>query len=261
MAFDKLYIFLTIVITLCVQLSCSKVPDAQPSAPIPSSETIAAASANFDKLFRAREDLSNLKTAAALLSKLRVQDRRIFEIEWRFAKLNYFLGCGVKGENEKEAAFEKGRDAGKIASNMEPNKPDGYFWYGANLGELAKMNPVTVGFKSVDDIKAAMNKVIELDPGYQNTAAYDVLAQVELNTLLLGGSAARAVELLEKALTIEKDNAQVRLHLGQAYLAEKKDKEARAQLERVIQMTPNSDYALEHRECVAEAKKILDNRF
>ncbi|MEP6944498.1 MAG: TRAP transporter TatT component family protein [Acidobacteriota bacterium] len=245
---------------MCVQ-SCSRTAAVEPPPAAASPETIAAAVTESDKLFRKREDVANLKTAIALLSKLRVQDHRVFDVEWRYAKLNYFLGCGVADEKEKQAAFEKGRDAGKIASNMEPQKPDGYFWFGANLGEIAKMNPVTVGLNSIDDIKASMNKVIELDPTYQNTAAYDVLAQVELNTLMFGGNSSKAAELLEKAMTIETDNAQVRLHLGQAYLAQKKEKEAKAQFEHVIQMTPNPDYALEHRECVAEARKILDNRF
>ena len=70
---------------------------------------------------------------------------------------------------------------------MEPDKPDGYFWYGANLGELARRSPITVGIKSVADIQQAMNKVIEIDPGYQKASAYDALAQIELQTTMTGG--------------------------------------------------------------------------
>lgn len=258
---DKHYILLTIVITLCLQSACSRTPATEIQTNIASAETISAAVAESETLFRKREDIANLRAASAMLSKFRQPDHRSFDVEWHYSRICYFLGLGATDEKEKQTAFEKGRDAGRIAANMQPEKPDGHFWYGANLGELARMNPVTVGLQSVDDIRAEMNKVIELDPRYQNTAAYDVLAQVELGTTMFGGSAEKAVELLEKALTLEKDNAQVRLHLGQAYLAARREKDARAQLEAVVKMTPDPEYLPEHATCVAEASKLLKTKF
>ena len=74
-------------------------------------------------------------------------------MEWTFAKYNYFLGKQTTNEKEAETVLEKGIEAGKIASRMEPQKPDGYFWYGANLGELSRLRPITVGLRSVDDIR------------------------------------------------------------------------------------------------------------
>ena len=112
-------------------------------------------------------------------------DNRNFEVEWKFAKFNYFLGKHTTDEKESEKAFEDGVQAGRIASRVEPNKPDGYFWYGANLGEQAKKSPVTVGIKSIDDIREAMNKVIEIQPDYQAASAYDALAQIELKAGLM----------------------------------------------------------------------------
>jgi len=157
--------------------------------------------------------------------------------------------------------FEEGRDAGKIASRIKPGQPEGYFWYGANLAELAKLSPVTVGYTAVDGIKEAMNNVINIQPGYQGASAYDVLAQIELNTRLLGGKASKAAELLEKAIEIEKNNSNLRLHLAQAYLDEDKTQQAKEQLQYILKMQPDPDYVIEHKQNVAEAKRLLATRF
>ena len=106
-----------------------------------------------------------------------------------------------------------------------------------------------------------MNKVIEIQPGYQSSNAYDALAQVEMETRLYGGSADKAIELLEKALQTEKNNADLRLHLAEAYLAVKKPVEARHQLDLLLQIKPDPEYVPEHDEAVEEAKKMIKNKF
>jgi predicted Zn-dependent protease len=196
------------------------------------------------------------------VKQLRVPDHRHFEVEWKFAKYSLFYGQKLTDELERENVFEAGRDAGKYASRIEPGRPHGFFWYGANLAELARMSPVTVGYTSVDDIREAMNTVISIDPSYEGASAYDVLAQLELNTRLFGGKASKAVELLEKALEIEKNNSSIRLHLAQAYLDVDKTEAAKRQLEAIVAMDEmNPEYLSEHRENVAEAKKLLASRF
>jgi tetratricopeptide (TPR) repeat protein len=160
-----------------------------------------------------------------------------------------------------EKSFENGREGGRIASRLEPGRPDGYFWFGANLGELAKRSPVTVGIKSIEDIREAMTKVTELDPSYQNASAFDALGQLELQTRLYGGKADKAVEFLEKGLSIDKENANIHLHLAEAYLAVKRDADARRQIDQLMQMKPNPDYATEHEAAVAKAKKLLSANF
>lgn len=255
------YILVTIVLTLCLQFACASKARVE-SETIPAiSQPIPEVIQKAEGLFKQRSDISNLREAVKVLASARTADSRSFEVEWKFSKFNYFLGKQATDEKESNAAFEKGKEAGLIASRMEPAKPDGYFWYGANLGELARRSPVTVGLKSVGDIQGAMNKVIELDPGYQTASAYDALAQIELNTTMTGGKAEKAVELLEKGIEIEKNNTNLRLHLAEAYLAVNKDAEARKQLDILLQMKPNPDYVPEYNEDVSNAKRLLETRF
>ncbi len=49
--------------------------------------------------------------------------------------------------------------------------------------------------------------------------------------------------------------------LLEAYLALNKDAEAKSHLDHVMKMKPIAEYAPEHSESVAEAKKLLDSRF
>ena len=257
----KSYILITIVITLCILASCSRRQDAENPTPAVSAEAIGQALQRSGELFKDREDPVALQRAVDVLATVRDPDHRNFEVEWKFSKYNYFLGKQTADDEAAEKFLKAGRDAGRIAFRLEPNKPDGYFWYGANLGEMSRRSPITVGIKSVNDIREAMSKVIELDPGYQNASAYDALAQVEMATRLTGGSADKAVDYLEKGLALEKGNALLRVHLAQAYLAVKKDAKAKEQIDYVVHMDPPQGYLLEYRESVELAKKLLRNNF
>jgi tetratricopeptide (TPR) repeat protein len=115
--------------------------------------------------------------------------------------------------------------------------------------------------RSVDDIKESMSRVLELQPDYQAASAYDALGQIELKTRLKGGDPQKAVEYLEKGLALAPDNSNIRVHLAEAYLAVKRDTDARRHLEQVLQMKPNPDYMPEYREAVEKAKKLIQTNF
>ena len=258
---QKLYISLTIVITLCLQSACSRVESTEVPAQKLSAEQKTAAIKQAETLFKLREDIAKLQEAVNVLGKARDWRDPDFEIEWKFARMNYFLGKQSSDKKEAEGIFGRGRDAGAIAARLNPSRPEGHFWFGANLGELARMDPMITGIKSVGDIRSAMNKVLEIDPSYQNSSAYDALAQIELESRLTGGSSDKAVELLQKALETERDNSNLHLHLASAYLAQKKDAEARKQIDLLLAMKPNPEYAIEYRDSVAQAKKMLETKF
>jgi tetratricopeptide (TPR) repeat protein len=257
----QLYILITIVITLYSLSACNRGSTSENVAETTSAKPVEPVLEQAAELFTQREDIEKLKQARSLVATVRQPDHRDYNVEWQFAKYSSFLGEKLTDDEQKQKMFEDGRDAGKIASRISPDKPDGYFWYGANLAELAKLSPVTVGYTSVDDIREAMNKVISIDPGYQGASAYDVLGQIEMNTHLFGGKDEKAVEYLEKAVEIEKKNSNLRLHLAQAYLDLNKTAQAKEQLEMVVKMDPNPEYLPEHKQNVADAKKLLASRF
>ncbi len=257
----NVYIILAIVITWWPLAGCTtdRAADIAPVKATP--EAIGGALADGESLFKQREDLDKLRTAIKSIAAVRDPDSRNYQVEWTFAKYNYFLGKFTTNDDEAETALEQGRDAGKLASRVDPLKPDGHFWYAANLGGLAKRSPITIGLGSVGEIKDAMSKVIALKPEYQGASAYDALAQVELATRLKGGDAKKAVELLEQGHELASENTNIRLHLAEAYLAVRRDTDAREHLDHLLQMKPDPEYMPEYRECVAKAKKLIATNF
>ncbi len=257
----KLTLLALLVITLCLLNACSTTDALDKPQPTVSPEAITAGIAKAEELFKEREDIGKLRNAVEELRKVRDYRNRNFEVEWKYARMNYFLGKQSGNGDDANAAFEAGRDAAKIAFGLEPKRAEGHFWYGANLGELGRLNMLTVGLKAVGEVKDAMQKVIEIQPNYQDHSAYDVLGQVEIETRLYGGDVEKAVGLFEKALETEKNNMNLHLHLGEAYLALKQPEKARKQFEQVLAMKPNPEYLIECKEAVERARKLLATRF
>lgn len=257
----RFYSLITIVFLAFFLVSCASKAETETPQPKFSDEEIKAALTKSDELFAQREDVSKLREAVQTLSKVRDADRRNFEVEWKFSRNNYFLSRRIDSDEEAEKLLKDGKNAATIASRIEPQKPDGYFWYGANLGEQAKRSPVTVGLKSVGDIKETMNKVISIDPKYQGASAYDALAQIEMQTGIIGGEPKKAIEYLEKGLELEKENTYLRLHLAEAYLAVGKKADAKIQLNELLRVKPAQGYEFEYKETAEKAKEILRKRF
>lgn len=256
----KMFILLGLICTVFLA-SCSSHIEAESENKQKLNVSIPDIIKESDSLFAQRIDVAKLREAVQTISRARNADERSFEIEWRFAKYNYFLGKQITNEKEADKILKDGYAAGLIASRIEPNKPEGYFWAGANLGEQAKRSPITVGLKSKDEIRQLMNKVIEIQPDYQGASAFDALGQLELATRLTGGSAEKAVELLEKSFQYEKENYYIYLHLAEAYLAVEKPAEAKKQLEYLFKMKPKPEYEVEIKEVLEKAKKMLDTKF
>ncbi len=257
----KIQIILIISIFLLSSCAASneaenETADSKPT--IAPSEAIAKA----EKLYKERANLDKVREALKILDQSRDINNRNFDVEWKFAQYSYFLGHNKTiSDEEAEKVLKKGISAAKIAKRLDPNKPDGHFWYAAILGEQSKRNPLTVGVASIDDIRDSMQKVIEIDKNYQGASAYDALGQLEMGTRNVGGSTEKALEYSEKALELNGENSYIRLHLAEAYLAVDRKADAKKQLEYVLSMKPNPDFLPEYEESVAEAKKLLKEKF
>lgn len=254
-------LFLTFTLTFLVLFSACDSSNEIASEPINPTVSNAEIIKKADELFSQRSNIEKLKESIFTIARARNIAKRDFEVEWKFAKYNYFLSKQITDKKEIDKLLEDGYEAGIIAIKLEPNKPDGYFWAGACLGEQARKNPLTMGIKSTDEIRQLMNKVIEIQPDYQKASAFDALAQLELATRLVGGTPQKAIEYLEKALEYDKENGYIYLHLGEAYLASNKNSEAKKQLDFVLKMNPIPEYQTEHLEITEKARKILETKF
>lgn len=260
MSKNVFYIFITVCLFALFAAGCASNIEAEPDAPretVPAAELIRQA----DELFRERGDLEKLRAAVALLKRARRADEKNFEAAWKLAQFSYFLGKNTPDDKESDKVFAAGKTAATVASRLAPDKPDGYFWLGACYGGEAERNPFTKGITAVEKIRAAMLKVIEIDPGFQGATAFDALAMIELKTSAFGGKPEKAADYLEQGLRLNPENFLARLHLAEAYFALERDAEAKKQLEYVLKIKPPDDLLPEYKQVAAEARKMLERKF
>lgn len=252
------YIFITL--TFLALTACAPKSEAEAESP---RETVSPADLikQSDELYRQREDLTKLREAISLLKRARSGESQSFEVNWRLAQANYYLGKHSTDAKESDKAFTDGINYARIAARLAPEKPHGHFWLGANLGGEAEKSPYTKGIAAMGEIRAAMRKVIELEPAYEGASAYDALAQLELKGGFAGGKAEKALEYLEKGLAVDKTNPYANLHLAEAYLALNRETEAKKQIDVLLKMKPHPDYQPEYNDAVRQAKKLLETKF
>jgi tetratricopeptide (TPR) repeat protein len=222
-------------------------------------ETVPVATllAQADQFYVQREDLARVREGLNLLRRARATDANNYDVSWRIARLDYYLGAHSRERAEREKAFEEGIEAGKTAIRLQDNKPEGHFWLGANYGGSAQAS-VLGGLAAIDDIREQMEAVLRIDEAYQSGSAYMVLGQVELEAGRMLGDPEKAVEYLEKGLKFGPNNPLLRLRLAQAYLRVNRQQDARKQLDAIMALTPDPNYLPEYKEAATEARKMIE---
>jgi hypothetical protein len=239
--------------------ACSKRP-AETARGVDVGDAKAAAEkvSEADRLYAQREDLAKVRQAVALARQAQVADYGSYEAAWKLAEFDYYLGQHTIDERERDEALREGTEAGKSAVRLQPERPEGHFWLGANYGGVAEHSTLA-GLSSVDDIRTEMEAVLKLNEGFQQGSAYMVLGQLYLQApRILGGDHQKAVENLEKGLRFGKNNSLLRLRLAEAYHAVGRDADARKQIDALQSLTPDPNYVPEHKEAVALATKLLE---
>jgi tetratricopeptide (TPR) repeat protein len=167
------------------------------------------------------------------------------------------VGDRTDTESERDDMFVEGIQAGKAAVQLQPNKPEGHFWLGANYGGRAAHSTLS-NLSSFQDIKGEMEAVLKLDETYQGYSAYLGLGRLYLQApKVLGGDVKKAIEYLEKGVKLNPNNTVMRFHLAEAYEVDRRNADAKKQIEAIISATPDPKYKAEHDVAVLKSKKLL----
>lgn len=255
--------FSAVVGVLCValvlvQIGCqNKGSSNQPKIDTGDEALAKAKLAEAESLYEGRADLAKARLAVAVLRQAQVADYGNYEVAWKLARAAYFVGDRTENDDESEDMFRLGTEAGQVAVKLKPDRPDGHFWLGANLGGTAE-NSTLASLANVQDIKREMEAVISIDESYQGGSAYLGLGRLYLKApRVLGGDVSRAIEYLEKGLKFGVENSQLRYQLAEAYQSAGREAEARKQIEVLMAINPDPNYIAEHSDAVSKAKKLL----
>jgi tetratricopeptide (TPR) repeat protein len=214
--------------------------------------------AEAEPLWEGREDLAKARVAVATLRQARTADYGSYEAAWKLARACFYVGDHTDNDNERDNMFREGTEAGKSAVKLQPDKPDGHFWLGANYGGAAEHSTIA-NLSSFNDIKTQMEAVLKIDESYQGYSAYLGLGRLYLQApRVLGGDTSKAIEYLEKGVKLSPNNSLMRYHLALAFESSNRDAEAKKQIEALMAITPDPEHTAEHKDAVEKGKKLLE---
>ena len=210
-----------------------------------------------DALYRQRATTARAKEAAAIWEARLQANPRDFESAWKIARAMYWLG-----EHDEPAArrraLERGVETARLASTLEPQRPDGYFWMAADMGALAESFGMRQGLKYRGPIKDALETVLRLDPGYLQGSADRALGRWYYKVPgLFGGSRARAEAHLRASLKYSPNSTASHFFLAELLLDDGRREEGRAELQKVLDAPVNPEWAPEDQEFKEKARRLL----
>jgi len=217
----------------------------------------ALAQGDPDALYRDRAEAANARQAADIWSARLAANARDVESAWKLARADYWLGTQGPPA-ERRAALERGTDAGRRASALDPSRPEGFFWMAATMGALAESFGLRQGIKYRGAIRDALETVLRIDPAFQEGSADRALGRWYYKVPgLFGGSTRQSEEHLRKSLTYNPDSTASHYFLAETLLDMDRDADARAELQKVIAAPIDPDWAPEDRDFKQKAQQLL----
>ena len=252
----EVVLFAGILAIVLVGGSCRKAAPAE--LPATENRPVAASIADAEALYAQRTDLMKVRQALIALRQAQAASPANFDLAWRSAKYDYYLGAHSTDNDEKDKAYHDGIEAGKLAVQLNDSRPEGHFWLGANYGGNAEMSTLA-GLTDVEDIRREMEAVIKTDPGFEAGSAYLALGQVYMKApKIFGGDLEKAIGYLEQGVKIGPANGLMRVRLAQAYAAANRKADAQREIDALMAMKAMPGYEPEYNDAVQEAKVLQE---
>jgi tetratricopeptide (TPR) repeat protein len=141
---------------------------------------------------------------------------------------------------------------------LQPNRPEGHFWLGANMGALAESYGVRQGIKYRKPIREELETVLKLDPAFMLGSADRALGRWYAEVpRLFGGSKKLAEQHLKESLKYNPDATISHYFLAELYLDDDRKADARAELQKVIDAPLSKEWAPEDQDFKEKARKLL----
>ena len=211
-----------------------------------------------DALYRNRETLTSARRAEAVWASRLAADPKDFVSAWKLSRTRYWLGTNGLPEVDRKAALEGGIAAARAAQAIEPRKPEGHFWLAANMGALAESFGLRQGIKYRGDIREALERVLSMDPGFQQGSADRALGRWYFKVPgLFGGSNKKSEEHLRTSLTFDPNSIISRLFLAETLVELGRRDDARSELRRALDTPLDPNWTPEDRRFKEQAKQLL----
>ncbi|OGK98224.1 MAG: hypothetical protein A3E31_13840 [Candidatus Rokubacteria bacterium RIFCSPHIGHO2_12_FULL_73_22] len=182
---------------------------------------------------RYHEDRAVLDRARDLLEAALARDRRV-ETMVLLAYVQFLWGdVRATTEDEKLAAYGRGRELGRRAIELAPKSHDAHLWYAINTGRWGQTKGVLRSLFLLPTVREEIDILLELNP--RSVRAHAFAGNVFLEVpRLFGGDREKAQAHFKKALELDPHFSVARVDLARLYIAEGRWADARRELARVV---------------------------
>ena len=147
----------------------------------------------------------------------------------------YFLVGDVRAQSseDKLAAYDKGREAGRRAVELAPKNPEAHVWYGINTGRWGQTKGIMRSLFLLPTVREEIDATLALDP--RNLRALALQGNVFFEVpRIAGGDRDKAEASFRKALEIDPHFTNARIDLARVLIASGRNADARAELQKVL---------------------------
>jgi tetratricopeptide (TPR) repeat protein len=205
------------------------------------------------------EDLTRLERARDLLEEALTQERRT-DTMITLSYVYFLLGeVRARTDDEKLAAYDRGRDLGKRAVELAPRDEEAHLWYAINMGRWGQTKGVVRSLFLLPEVKRGMETAIELDPRF--APAYVLAGTVYYEVPgLFGGDLEKSEALFRRGLAVDAHHTALRIGLARTLIKRGRPAEARRELQAVLDEKAPSNVADWTMKDVGEARALLATR-
>jgi tetratricopeptide (TPR) repeat protein len=164
----------------------------------------------------------------------------------------------AKSDEEKLAAYERGRESGRRATELEPQNFLGHLWYAINTARWGQTKGVVRSLFLLPTVREEIRILLELAP---NVAAVHALAgSVDYEVPgPLGGDVDRAEATFRTGLQLDPGFTGIRVGLAKVLIKKNQPAEARRELQAVLGEKDPSNLADWTVKDVPDARRLLES--
>ena len=166
-------------------------------------------------------------------------------------------------KDKKKEILKKGKSLGQDLIERNLESVDYIYWYLVNLGSWAEVYGVLSAAREgvADKMRTYSNKIIDMDPNYEDGAGYFMLGAVHYKSpyipfLLSWPSNSDAIKWLELAYNTGESKIAQAVYLAMAYKKDGQKIKAVELLDKVMSSSPSSEYFASDWEWIKKAKTL-----
>jgi tetratricopeptide (TPR) repeat protein len=182
---------------------------------------------------RYHEDVTALDRARDLLEAAVAKDRQVDTLVM-LSYVQFLWGdTRAKSDDEKLAAYDRGRQLGERAVELAPKSAEAHVWYAINTARYGQAKGIMRSLFLLPTVQREIETILALDP--KSVRGHALAGNVYMEVpRLAGGDRARAEEHFKKGLEIDPRFTVLRVDLARLYVATGRYAEARQELTRVL---------------------------